>query len=198
MIYRFKISFEDEEDFERWIDVKTNATFYEFHNAIQDTLLFNKKEDAVFFVVNDNWKKLKEIPVPADNPKDANCTIASAIMQPYQKFIYVADKTMEWTLEIELNKILDETLGVVYPHVFKSIGKPPRQSGLLLSEEELAQEMEQIEAGSRAKLDLELPGLGDVLGDDDDDEAKEDSDDYNLDEFPDLGDIDEIDFSKED
>ena len=50
MIYRFKVRFEEEEDFERWIDIKTTATFLQFHNAIQDTIKFNKKEDASFML----------------------------------------------------------------------------------------------------------------------------------------------------
>ncbi len=191
MIYRFKIVFEDEEDFERWIDIKTNASFFTFHNAIQEAIGFNKKEDATFFATNDNWKKLKEIKIPAGDINAGKDPIALHVNDPYQKFIYIADISKDWTLEVSLTKILDEEAGKTYPSVFKAIGKPPRQSGLLISEEELALESEQNAAGE--KDDFELPGLGDIL------EEREDEDDgdVSLDDFPDLDGIDEMDFSNE-
>mgnify|MGYP001147842838 CR=1 FL=1 len=194
MIYRFKVRFEEEEDFERWIDIKTNATFLQFHNAIQDTLKFNKKEDASFYVSNDNWKKLKEIAIPAimnESKTDNSPVIAAFINEPYQKFVYVADHNMEWTLEVELSKIMDETKGVKYPFIAKSFGHPPRQNGLQISDAELAEDMVKNDVGIAESDDLTSPNIGNLP-------RTETEDSINLDDFPDLDDIDGLDFSDED
>jgi len=194
MIYRFKVRFEEEEDFERWIDIKTTATFLQFHNAIQDTIKFNKKEDASFYVSNDSWKRMKEITLPAsanESKNDNSPVIAAYINEPYQKFIYVADHSMEWTMEVELSKIMDETKDVFYPFIAKSVGNPPRQNGLQISEAELAEEMISNDIGIAESDDLSEPNIGNLP-------RTESEDSINLDDFPDLDDIDGLDFSEED
>ena len=60
-VYKFKVWFEDNEDVVRVIEVKSTQTFLDLHNAIQDSVGFDKSQLASFYVSDDQWKKGLEI-----------------------------------------------------------------------------------------------------------------------------------------
>ena len=55
--------------------------------------------------------------------------LSSFIDDPHQKFYYTFNFDRPFDFHIELIKILDETPGVTYPHVAKSVGEAPKQFG---------------------------------------------------------------------
>lgn len=135
MIYRFKVWFEEIEDVYRWIDIKPSHSFLDFHNILQESIAFDKKELASFYASDDKWRKGFEILLedmgmgedeePKAMMKDAK--IRDYVNDPHQKFVYVSDYVANWTLLIELQSINDEAPKKEYPLVFKSEGKAPRQ-----------------------------------------------------------------------
>ncbi|MDB4347060.1 plasmid pRiA4b ORF-3 family protein [Bacteroidia bacterium] len=193
MIYRFKIRFEDEEDFVSIVEVNTKHSFFHLHDIMQTAIGFNKKQDASIFTSNDNWKPLKEFSIPSNYneliEKGEKLPLISAhIFDPYQKFIYIADKENEWVLEVELMRIADDEQNVKYPNVKRTEGFPPRQfvAEPIIDDEPSADIVDELAA---------MPSFDSIVPNLDKDKTK--TENSELDEFPDLGDIDEIDFSEE-
>ena len=60
-VYKFKVYFEDYEDIYRVIEIKSNQTFLDFHHAILESIKFDNKQLASFYMSNDAWKKGQEI-----------------------------------------------------------------------------------------------------------------------------------------
>jgi hypothetical protein len=138
MVYRFKVWFENNDEVIRWIDIKPSQTFNDFHNAIQDAIGFDKKELASFYISDSKWKRLFEIMLEDMTDGDENedalpvVTMSQAklrdyINDPHQRFIYVTDYLANWTMYIELLSIEESSKDLIYPRLFRSEGKAPRQ-----------------------------------------------------------------------
>ncbi len=137
MVYRFKVWFENNDEVIRWIDIKPSQTFLDFHNAIQDAIGFDKKELASFYISDSKWKRLFEIMLEdmtdGDDNEDAlpvvtmnQAKLRDYINDPHQRFIYVTDYLANWTLLIELLSIEESSKDLIYPRLFRSEGKAPR------------------------------------------------------------------------
>jgi hypothetical protein len=142
-VYRFRVAFEDNEDVSRDIEIKSNQTFADFHKAIQEAIKFDNKHAASFFVSDDYWRKEQEITLlPEDLDTDVKLMektkISTLIENPYQRFIYIYDKAVQWTMLVELIKIIAEDPKVKYPICSKSIGTAPKQYKTVKPVEEVA------------------------------------------------------------
>ncbi len=159
-IYRFRVTFEDNEEVTRDIEIKSNQTFQDFHYAILESVKFDSKHAASFFVSDDFWRKNQEVTLleedkEADTKMMKDTKIASCVETPYQRFIYIYDKTAQWTFMIELIKIDTEKPKVTYPTCTKTTGHAPRQYKQDIIAEKAAKEKDPLAA---------------LLGDDDDEE----------------------------
>ncbi len=194
MIYRFKLKFEEDEDFTCLVDVDTKQSFYHLHDIAQEAIGFNKKEEASFFTSNDNWKPLKEIAIPQDYAAKIQAAeplpgISKHIIDPYQKFIYLADKKHEWVLEVELVKITDAEKGKSYPSIFRKEGFAPRQFIVQPTGNDDVADTPELPEPQKADLGTEQPSANKT--------GNADESSVSLDDFPDLGDIEDLDFSDE-
>ncbi|MDP1727900.1 MAG: hypothetical protein Q8M15_14035 [Bacteroidota bacterium] len=134
-VYKFKVSFEDYEDINRTIEIKSTQTFFDFHKAILESINFDDKQMASFFMSNDSWKKGQEITLEdmtenAENPIPvmAKAKLNQYIIDPHQKIFYVYDFIECWTLLIELVSIsITENPKTKYPVCIKSVGLAPKQ-----------------------------------------------------------------------
>jgi hypothetical protein len=141
-IYRFKIVFEDNEEIFREIEIKSTQHFEDFHNAIIQSIGFDNLHNASFYISDDYWRKGEEItlrPTEEGNNKNKRkedqtqkklmkvCKMASLIDDPHQKFVYVYDPKSNWTLLIELLKIVAEDTKASYPKIAKLVGEFPKQ-----------------------------------------------------------------------
>lgn len=202
MIYRFKIWFEDIEDVVRFIDIKPSHSFLDFHNIIQESIGFDKKEFSSFYVSDEKWRKLMEISLE-DMKMDENDTSGDPIVlmkdsrvrdfvnDPHQHFIYITDFIANWTLMCELHAIADEAPKKEYPLVYRSEGKAPRQREdskfKLLDENEFDALAAKILAAKGGKGIMEGAEEELVLDEGDDDEEK---DEFGFDELNDNTDED--------
>lgn len=141
-VYRFRVTFEDNEEVYREIEIKSTQHFEDFHNIIVQSIGFDNLHDAAFFISDDLWRKGDEIglrPMDEDEierrkrrdlplKKQMNkCKMASLIDDPHQKFVYVYDPKIAWTFLIELVKILLDDPKGTFPKVTKSSGESPKQ-----------------------------------------------------------------------
>jgi len=138
-VYKFKVAFEDYEDIFRVIEVKSTQTFFELHKAILDSIGFDQKQMASFYMSNDSWKRFQEVTLEdmsdADDdesekklPIMAKSILADYIIDPHQKMIYIYDFIELWTLHVELTGIeIKDKAGVKYPVCTKTAGLAPKQ-----------------------------------------------------------------------
>ncbi|MEO8887652.1 MAG: hypothetical protein ABI367_16425 [Mucilaginibacter sp.] len=134
-LYRFKITFEDYDEVTRDIDIKSNQTFLDLHKAIHQSTGYNPEFPSSFYISNDQWIKGEEFTyLPNQRRIDRGVKLmekvklSSFIDDPHQKFYYTFNFDRPYDFHVELMKIiLDETPGVTYPAVIKSVGDAPRQ-----------------------------------------------------------------------
>ena len=141
-VYRFRVSFEDNEEVYREIEIKSSQTFEDFHFIILQSIKFDNIHNASFFISDDYWRMGDEITMkPADEEENkrrkregltpkkqmSKCKMASLIDDPHQKFVYVYDPNVSWTLLVELIKILPDDVKVKYPRIAKTIDDAPPQ-----------------------------------------------------------------------
>ena len=141
-VYRFRVTFEDNEEIYREIEIKSTQNFEDFHNVIVQSINFDNMHNASFFISDDYWRKGDEItlrPVDEDDNDDRKrkslvpkkqmnkCKMASLIDDPHQKFVYVYDPKTAWTFLIDLLKIVSDDTKVSYPKCTKNVGEMPKQ-----------------------------------------------------------------------
>jgi len=135
-VYKFRVTFEEHDDVSRHIEIKAIQTFDDLHNAILQSVGFENREMASFYMSDDNWKKGKEITLAdmSDGEKKIammkNSRLKDFIADPHQKIYYVYDFMAMWTFHIELIKIIvSEEAGVSYPRCVRTAGDAPKQFG---------------------------------------------------------------------
>lgn len=140
-IYRFRVTFEDQDEVHRDIDVKGTQSFRDLADCILRSVGFDDKHNASFFISDDLWREGieyvlrvedketgvggKKKPAPLKLMEKAK--VVNHIDDPHQKFIFVYDYKEQWTFHIELARILVEEPAAVYPRIVKSTGTPPKQ-----------------------------------------------------------------------
>src|SRR5665213_423330 len=134
-VYKFRVTFEEYDDVQRDIEIRSTQTFEDLHNCIQEAIKFDNKQDASFYMSDDNWMKGQEITLNKDSKKDIplmkKSRLCDFIIDPHQKIYYVYDFEKNWTFFVELIKIIvNEDAKVVYPRCIKATLEPPKQYGI--------------------------------------------------------------------
>lgn len=136
-VLKFRVYWEEDESVYRDIAIKPNQTFLQFHQSILQAFEFDNKHKATFFRSNDNWQRGREIILEKDTaPRKAEpllmveTSIAAAVKDPNQKFIYLYDFAKSWTFLVELIGISkDENAKITYPYCVRKEGLAPSQYG---------------------------------------------------------------------
>jgi hypothetical protein len=203
-IYRFKISFEDFDDVVREIDIKTNQTFEDLHNAIHKSTGYDNQKPSSFYVSTDNWIKGDEIALLPNQRKIdngvtlmENAKLSNFIEDPHQKFYYIYNFERPFDFHVELIKIiLENDPNVVYPFIVKTTGEAPKifdknsigsfavTSNSSASEFDFLNEMDFVPEDTE---ELEAMGGRGIVAE----EKDEDSDEDENDEFADSDDYEE-------
>ncbi|MGV3685273.1 MAG: IS1096 element passenger TnpR family protein [Daejeonella sp.] len=139
-IYRFRVSFEDYDDVERDIDIKSNQTFEDLHRAIHESTGYKTEASSSFYVSNDQWIKNEEIAYLPNQRKInngvalmENSKLSSFIDDPHQKFYYTYNFDRPYDFHVELIKILlNEESGKSYPYISRSLGEAPKMAGMAI------------------------------------------------------------------
>ena len=142
-VYRFRVTFEDQDDVYREIEIRANQTFEDLHHALLQAINFDSKHEASFYMSDDFWRKGLEItlnPQPAEDDDDVpllkrkppaklmkQSKLAAFIEDPHQKIVYIYDYKANWILYLELVKILTVDAKTSYPKCTKSVGPAPKQ-----------------------------------------------------------------------
>ncbi len=136
MIYKFRVISEEEEDFFRDIEIKSDQTFLDLHNAIQDAVGYDKSQMASFFLSDDAWDKGMEISLinMTDEEEDMQIIysmdvtiISDFVTNKDINLIYVFDFFSERDFHIELVEKSDEEGLTTYPVCTETYGDAPEQ-----------------------------------------------------------------------
>jgi hypothetical protein len=137
-IYRFKVTFEDHDDFYREIEVQSDQTFEDFFMAIAENLKIDHGALSSFFICDHKFRKKFEISLIDMDPESdrqgkktigvmQNSKLNDYIDDPHQKLLLVYDYLNYWTFYMELLKILPANPQYKYPRFYKSEGETPRE-----------------------------------------------------------------------
>jgi len=148
--YKFKVSFDEVEDFERNIEILSSAHFESFHQILYDSIGLTGHELAAFSICDAKWNRKQEITlvdmyddaesetpnydeeeefstssnIPKYVMKDA--ILKDFITDPHQHIMYEYDFIHPKVFYIELLKTLPAKDDVVYPRCTLSTGVLPK------------------------------------------------------------------------
>ncbi len=142
--YRFRLLFEEQEDFLRDIEIKPGQTFKDFHDIIIQSAEIEGNELASFFICDPRWNKQREITLidmgvklpetdfDEDDRKPVNVPLPVMIMEdvkireviddPHQRILFEYNFLNPRTFFIELTKIVDADAKKQYPICVKKEG----------------------------------------------------------------------------
>jgi len=148
--YKFKVIFDEVEDFERNIEILASDNFESFHQILYDSIGLTGHELAAFSICDTKWNRKQEITlidmqddreseapnyeeeqefstssnIPKHIMKDA--ILKDYITDPHQYIIYEYDFINSKVFYIELLKILSAKENTVYPRCTFSKGILPK------------------------------------------------------------------------
>ncbi len=162
ILYRFRITSEDQEDFLREIEIQPTQTFLDFHEIILSTADLDSCEKAFFYTTDRKYKKHQEISYKPqkkkikkyDNELDEiineefelhlmkDSHLKNFIEDPHQKMIYEYFGKEFLVFHIELFKLLKIEEDILLPRCVKKIGEIPKKSAMPLIPDEEPEEDE--------------------------------------------------------
>ncbi len=189
LVYKFKVSFEDQDDFLREIELRADQTFEDFHQAILGNLGLDPGMLASFFICDHRYRKLKEIqlvelhsnvaakktesdegePLAAGAEKASlmkDIELKDVIDDPHQRLLFVYDYANRWTFYIELIRILPEEKNLVYPRFSKTIGAVPRELTTTLKQTSVEQTFIEVSFDEEEVIDQDFSDFDQIEGDD--------------------------------
>lgn len=133
MVFRFLLLSDEVEDFKREIQIDADATFFDLHKAIIESVGYKEGEMSSFFICSDDWEKEQEITLvemdtsPDEDSYTMEATILNDVLEDEkQKLMYVFDYLTERAFFMELREIITGT-DLEKPVCTKSAGNPPAQ-----------------------------------------------------------------------
>jgi hypothetical protein len=155
--YKFKVSFDEVEDFERNIEILASDNFESFHQILYDAIGLKGHELASFSICDTKWNKKQEITLidmqddsvsetpnydeeeefstSSNIPKFImkNAVLKDFIIDPHQYIMYEYDFINPKTFYIELLKTLPAKENAVFPRCTLSEGILPETDEQLQS-----------------------------------------------------------------
>ncbi len=137
-IYRFKVRFEDQDEFSREFELLADQTFEDFYLILTGNLNLDPMTLSSFFICDQKFRKKKEIFLEDMNPESddegasqivlmRSSRLNAFIDDPHQKLLLVFDYLSYWTFYIELVKIIPADPARSYPRLARSEGEVPRE-----------------------------------------------------------------------
>ena len=138
MIYRIRVILDVEEDVLRDIEIDSNSTLEDLHNAITQSFGFLGNEMASFYESDENWVQGDELPLESldigVNKKDEILNKVLNFSNP--NLIYVYDFLNLWTFFVELKEEGDIVSETIYPNLINSQGDVPEEAPFKMFEAE--------------------------------------------------------------
>jgi len=131
MIYKIRIILDAEDDIFRDMEIDSENTLEDFHNAITQAFGFMGNEMASFYICDESWNQGEEIALfdMSENGGDVRLMnetlLEDVISEASPKLIYLYDFLSMWTFFVELADIVENEDGRSYPNILFSFGELP-------------------------------------------------------------------------
>ena len=131
MLYRFRIILDAEEDVFRDIEILSDSSLEDFHNAIFQSFGFDGNEMASFYTSDDDWNQGEEISQvdmtegEGDIRLMEETSLEDVVSEDQPKLIYVYDFLSMWTFLVELAEIAEPEAEMTYPNLMYVHGQLP-------------------------------------------------------------------------
>ena len=154
MVYKFTLLSDEADNFLRVISIDSEATFLDLHNAILDSVKFEKNLLTTFFICSDDWEKGQEVTLiemesssEYDNLVMEDTKLEELLSDEKQKLMFVFDMLTERSFFMELTEIVPG-IRMSKAECVRSKGEPPAQT---ISEEDMI-------AGAKLSIDENFYG----------------------------------------
>lgn len=134
MVYRFTFVSDEDDAFTRIIDIESDATFLQLHEALQKCTGYKNDQMASFFLCNDEWEKGQEVTLiemdsssEFDNLVMEDTKLEELLSDEKQKIYYMFDMLFDRGFYGELSEIITGK-SLSEPMCIQSEGKAPRQT----------------------------------------------------------------------
>jgi hypothetical protein len=104
---------DEADDFLRVITIDSEAKFIDLHNAILDSVKYEKNQMTTFFICSDNWEKGQEVTLVEmessseyDNLVMDDTVLEDLLVDDNQKLLYVFDMMSDRVFFMELTEII--------------------------------------------------------------------------------------------
>ncbi len=152
-VFKFKISWVEDDNIQRDIEIKSSQTYGELHSVIKTAFALPNELEGKFYVSNEAWVKGQALcTLVQKNIKGAvelSCNktpIGALVNEPNQRFIYLLANDKEWHFYLELILINKETAEIQLPRITRTEG---------LSPSELMRKGKEILVETEERFDLE-------------------------------------------
>ena len=132
---RVLVDTEGDDNVFRDIEMPANASFEEFHLAIQDQFDFDNSQMASFYESDDEWERGEEIMLMDMSMNDKqevrlmrDTLIGEVLNSAEDKMLYIFDFLVMWTFFVEVVSVGKFSEDVEYPNVLLSVGDSPDQN----------------------------------------------------------------------
>ncbi|MBN2767431.1 MAG: hypothetical protein JXR27_13780 [Paludibacteraceae bacterium] len=113
MVYKFTLLSDEIDDFVRVINIDPEATFLDLHNAILESVNYEKNLMTTFFLCSDNWEKQQEVTLVEmdsgseyDNLVMENTKLEELFSDEKQKLLFIFDMISDRAFFMELTDII--------------------------------------------------------------------------------------------
>ena len=113
MVYRFTIISDEVDNFRREIQIDSDATFLDFHNAILKSVGYPNDQMTSFFICDDNWEKETEVTLEdmgtssdIDSWIMEETPLSELLEEEKQHLLYVIDPLADRAFFIELTEMI--------------------------------------------------------------------------------------------
>jgi hypothetical protein len=182
LIYKFRITLEENDNFLREIEIRPSQTFKDFHEAMLDCSALTLGELASFFICDIKWRKQQEITlVKAEDDENrargdkppvkimSKTLLNNCIESPNEQLIYINDFQKMHTFYIELFKIYDNQEKITtFPRCVKRFSDVPKTITQITNPGTMSNDEEETQAEFEDELDDELMEDNDKLVSDED------------------------------
>ena len=133
MVYKFTVLSDEVDNFVRIITIDSEASFFDLHNAILDSVRYERNMMTSFFMCSDNWEKGQEVTLVEmessseyDNLVMEDTKLEELLVDENQKLLYVFDTMSDRVFFIELSEIIPRK-NLEKPQCISSEGEAPIQ-----------------------------------------------------------------------
>jgi hypothetical protein len=137
MVYRFILLSDEVDNFRREITVDSEATFFDLHQAILDSVGYAKDQMTSFFICDDDWSKKTEVTLvemdsssEEDNYVMEETRLSDLLEDEKQKLLYVFEYLTDRCFFMELRTIIPGK-NQKKAEIIRSEGKAPEQVSLI-------------------------------------------------------------------